>query len=923
MDSKRSKVHQSRILREMRNHAEHPFSPPSSTGSHGTVTLTSDISNFVPDGESTRQPMLPVINTSALIRTFPEWKGYTGGKENKQPEPASPEVVQNDSRSPDSVLRNNVRPPSRILCHKRLRPHDVRQAASHASSSSAFPTLRSLSFNSQFSDTASIFGSDSPRLRVHHQVPTVEDTMELNAPLNPSRGNLTTLLDTLQTARSEKVQTEEESVKRSSQISPKSQSNTGLSANAAHRLDRQSHLNNHNTMSPSIINQTAHSFFLPQFNHLNDFVSGTLRWSSFKNGTPVFVKHGRVHDRDTKASVDHHADFEAVTIPREEEEIFVSLDKIREEIQTLQEHDELVSKQAEQLQDEVCDLQAHLAKLKSRKDSAMGSDSDGSMLLQLTTQKSQLEEQLASLKNRLDQANRKISLNEIHNQSVVEERDGALHRVSDHVTTIKRLQTRNDAITQQKLELQEALRESEEELESERALLNSLHEKYEIVSEEHRLLKEDNLGLERQNEDLYNNTKLLQQQNAQLERENATLNDQVVQLQELVDELNKKLSQKTETQYAQQLKGKSKLTKMTQNWESEDRFTVVSETSAKAKTSQTHLPKQHNDTRESNLTRDSRRLFSQESKGSIPVTSKSKLAKMTQIQESGDRFTVASEMSAKTTTSQMDLQMQDDYTQQIDLTREPDLDSDQENMTSALFIDDVTLDSNKKFAQKQKAKNTPAVRVLSPVLSASEPSTQIEQTGAEKQKENVRPPVLTQSAKRVLNTLCQDHECYNCMVCARIQSHRHESNGKCGKKTVRVDRPVPVTDRVKGQSSTSTYTYEDQPTLRPSQDPAIALAKVMKGLKDEERHIRTAIARKQAVYDECDAAVNKRLWKQLDAEIRVLRKRRDLKRDQIYDLHDVLEGQKANAQLMSQEAIDMTITSVLSKDPTWNGIMDY
>ncbi len=442
-------------------------------------------------------------------------------------------------------------------------------------------------------------------------------------------------------------------------------------------------------------------------------------------------------------------------------------------------------------------------------------------------------------------------------------------------------------------------------------------------------LKEDNLGLERQNEDLYKNTKLLQQKNGQLERENINLQSEVAQLQELVDELKRKWSQKTETQHAQQSKGfmsglgKSKLTKMTQNWESEDRLTVVSEMSAKTTTSQMRLPNHDNETRESDFTRDSRRRFSQGSKGSMPITGKSKLAKMAQIQEPGDRHTVASEMSAKTTTSQMDLQMQDDYTQQIDLTREPEFDSDQENMTSALFIDDVTLDSNKKFAQKQRPKSTPAVRVLSPVPSETEPLTQTEQTSAGKQKENIPPPTLTQSAKRVLNTLCQDHECYNCMVCARIKSHRHESNGKCGKKTVRVDRPVPVTDRVKRQPSTSTYTYEDQPTLRPSQDPAIALAKVMKGLKDEERHIRNAIARKQAVYDECYAGVNKRLWKQLDAEIRVLRKRRDLKRDQIYDLHDVLEGQKANAQLMSQDAIDMTITSVLSKDPTWNGIMDY
>ncbi|KAI1129199.1 hypothetical protein F5Y10DRAFT_238774 [Nemania abortiva] len=864
MDDKTAR-YKSRILREMRNNAENPFSPPSSTGSHGTVTLTSHLD--LPDGESTRQPMMPVINTSVLGRTFPEWKDLHG-KENKRPEP---ETVNDDS---------------------------------------------------------SIFGPESPRLRAHYQVPAVEDTMDINPPVNPTRGNLTTLLDKLNTARSERARADQESLKRSSQILSKSQLSTRVATNATRRLNQQSRLDTQNSISRSFVNQTANSFFLPSLSHVNDFVSGTLRWSSLKNGMPIFVKHGRVHDREMKTTLDDHADFEAVTVPHEEEEIFVSLDKIREEIQTLQDHDELVSKQAEQLQDEVNELQSHVTKLKSRKDSATGSDTDRSIIVQLTTHNTELEEQISSFKTRLDQANRKLSLNEIHTQSFVAERDEAVKRVSDHEIAIKRLQERNNAITKQKMELLEALKGAEADLSSERSLLDELHEKYDVVCAEKNMLKEDNLGLERQNEGLYNSNKMLQQKNVRLEQENIALQDKAAQLQELVDELNQKLAQKSENQYTQESKGftpsmgRSKLTKMTQNWESGDRRTVVSETSAKAASSRMHLPEQDNDTRETNITRDSRRRYTQESKGSIPAMSKSKLTKLAH-QESEDRHTVVSEMSAKTTTSQMNFQMQDDYTQQIDLTRETQPESDEENMTSALFIDDVTLDSNKKFAQKQKAKSASTVRVLSPVLSVSEPSTQMEQAAKGKQKDTTARPALTQSAKRVLNTLCEDHECYNCMVCARIQSHRYESNGKGGKKTVRVDRPVPVTERAKKQPSTLTQDYEEDQTLRPSQDPAIALAKVMKGLKDEERHIRAAIARKQAVYDECDAAINKRLWKQLGAEIKVLSKRRDLKRDQIYDLHDVLEGQKANAQLMTQEAIDMTITSVLGKDPTWNGILDY
>ncbi|KAI1827521.1 hypothetical protein F4861DRAFT_550409 [Xylaria intraflava] len=912
MDSKKRGKYHSRILREMRNQVDQPWSPPTSTGSHGTVTLTSEFTHNL-DPEPARPPM-PKINTSVLARTFPEWKNYGKyGKENEKP--TSPEII-NDSHGLDLIRNDDLRERTRVFLEKCARPDASRplprlrpgsrylststsgsraastsSSASSRSSSGSFPAL---STTSRFSKTSSIFGSQSPRLRAHQTIPVTEESME-PLPLPKLRGNVTTLLSTLQTARSETSEEEEESMKQA-------------------ELDERVA-----TMGPPP-QRTVHSFFLPDLNHINDFVSGTLRWSSLKNGTPIFVKHGKVHDRETTASQDHHADFEAVTVPQEEEEIFVSLDKIREEIQTLQEHDGFISQHADELRTEICHLQNRIAQLEFRKDSAVGSESDGSMIVQLTAQKSQLEEKIASLKTQLDQANHKIGLSDVHNQSFVIERDQALQRASDHVITIKRLQARNDAITQEKLELQGALRHTEEDLSSERELLDTLRHKYDMVTKEKSLLKEDHLSLERQNDDLYNNNRSLQQKNTVLERENTHLQDKVAQLQDLIEELE--LAQKSQaSRYTRESKSftpglaQSKTTGISHIQGSRARRSPVAEMSTKM-ASGMHSSSQDNDTRESELSRESRQ-YTQESRGSMAGASRPKATKSTQVREPRDINTVMSEMSAKTTTSYTGPQTQDDYAQQINLTRESQVEVE-DNMTSALFIDDVTLDSNKKFPQKQKAKN--AVRVLSPILSVAEPTTETVKT-AGKQKDTTAAPILTQSAKCVLDNLCQDHECYNCVLCARIRS-RHETTGKYPKKTVRVDRPVPVTDRKKGQS-VAAQVYEDQPTLRPSQDPAIALAKVMKGLKDEERHIRFAISKKQAVYDECDPSFNKRLWKQLDAEIRVLRKRRDLKRDQIYDLHDVLEGQKANAQLMSQEAIDMTITSVLSKDPTWNGTMEF
>lgn len=98
--------HKSRIMREMYHQSQHPFNdPPSSTGSHSTVTssegmgLSSTLS-FDPDSQSTPRheqdnPTLPrhrpggrtgrfgtgnvktVVNTSAIHKFFPDWAGQT------------------------------------------------------------------------------------------------------------------------------------------------------------------------------------------------------------------------------------------------------------------------------------------------------------------------------------------------------------------------------------------------------------------------------------------------------------------------------------------------------------------------------------------------------------------------------------------------------------------------------------------------------------------------------------------------------------------------------------------------------------------------------------------------------------------------------------------------------------------------------
>lgn len=132
---------------------------------------------------------------------------------------------------------------------------------------------------------------------------------------------------------------------------------------------------------------TGRSFFLPSLGHINDLVSGTLRLSVMKNGAPVFVKQGKVREQSDPNN--KYADIEAIELPEPEPAIFISVDKIRDEVARLQEHDEMLQRECEELRAQLASLYQELHSPKSRKrpDSAIGSESDQSFVERLNAQK--------------------------------------------------------------------------------------------------------------------------------------------------------------------------------------------------------------------------------------------------------------------------------------------------------------------------------------------------------------------------------------------------------------------------------------------------------------------------------------------------------------------------------------------------------
>ena len=162
---------------------------------------------------------------------------------------------------------------------------------------------------------------------------------------------------------------------------------------------------------------------------------------------------------------------------------------------------------------------------------------------------------------------------------------------------------------------------------------------------------------------------------------------------------------------------------------------------------------------------------------------------------------------------------------------------------------------------------------------------------------------LSQSASEVFNQLAQ-HDGHNCSICKRVIEYGipHE-HGSATKLTV--PKPTPVSDRMPLPEPD-----DDEPTMRPSQPPALALAMVLKELEDELKHSKIKLSEYQALYNSHDPALSKRKRKAVFDRIEKLLATIDSKADQIYSLYDVLEGQKQSGQEMDEDEVEITLLSI-------------
>ncbi|KAM0345520.1 hypothetical protein ACHAPU_006447 [Fusarium lateritium] len=1048
--------YRSRILREMKSNRDNPFnSPPSSTGSHGTVSPTRSSVFSDPDGESTRRlnediarvtaPRSLPINWEAAHRKWPEFFGIPKTREvpvyddDTDPRPMSAESKEN--KPPASAFKFSIDDITQNTWQGSARTRSEMQprvdSDSDLSSILAKSPARGLSHQTWNKNTR----NPSPLAKVHTRVSS--DSMPEQKQKQQRRDRISDAFDRLRSgAKSPEVQGHNQEHKSSPQMSSAKSSLTAVPPSPA------------SIASPAHNESNGRSFFMPDISHLGDFVDGTLRFSgSMRNGVPIFVKNGRVHDRFEKPSLTTHAEVDEVEVPEDEEKIFVSMDMIREEIVSLQEHYDKVHEYAENLQEQVERLEAQLKSRKSFSDdyAPVGANEH------LMAQKTRLEVEVSTLQSRLEQASRKISLNEIENDSLSQERDRAVRKLQEACEDINKL-TRKLSTKQKELEtthrqlesteqirsendtlrrdlmslkhgrdslelenksllaanetlrkehetlkeeakslrsdsngtrhehqslfsenrslratnktlmeenedLRENLDGAQHELDAAREEVETLQQELQTVSEEKSTLGEDNASLVRHNEKYFEENKILRRENSGFERSVHDMHDENIKLKEEVEFLKGQLqsyrpvpkedfSARLDDETEENMTSAFFIPDITMNSDTNDVETVenAQATETKEITEQTddsaRLPTIP-DVTEETRTQTKRDITSQseakqslsKSKGSkspgqkvaFSIPTKSSKKSMSNVANQGSKRRTTSEPKRRSSLKGIAT-----YTYDMDTLE------DNDETTGAQSVEDATQDNSTQLSivpkprkeakaseHKQLTPRNTTVQSEKPKHSRShsqssrkQVTTDITANSIKSADKDITCPVLSSDAKRVLDDLCE-HECRNCTVCSRITSHRgifSSADIIAGKKRVTVPRPVPVTDRGLSEDA----------TMRPAQHPGHALAVVIKGLEDESHHLQLELTRIQAKYNGRDKALGRRERLTLAETIRTLLKSLEAKNDQIYSLYDVLEGQKAAGQAMSEEEIEMTVLNITgmtvrdvtshSDQLTWEGI---
>ncbi|KAJ5675462.1 hypothetical protein N7462_008359 [Penicillium macrosclerotiorum] len=661
-----------------------------------------------------------------------------------------------------------------------------------------------------------------------------------------------------------------------------------------------------NTMGDTM---TRQSFLLPDLPNISELVSGV-----YEDGTPVFSRHHKMrstrfvshpHDQDqTDVSfLREHMPLDAVPIPEDEKALFVSLRLLQDKVAELEMYKSDAERRIEGYREENAALKAGRSR---HSDKYASDDADykrGSKRLSSENQK--LEAANLALQNQLDVADRRSQVQEAAVKRLNQEREAAISQLGVAYLETRELKAENDQLRQENTDLKSQLSRlssksrEQDTIESETSVSASDADDSQMYIERStrdltskssrnnlKARRQDDsrakistqvdkeisrLEKERAEEALFSinvlppkrasaskssRSETSRQPEARTSRKQSNTGKQRVK-RVVLDDTTGVIDSTEQTKASSDVENLTLLSIIDENEIAQLRKTLEEERLAR-KQRRSSIPRDPTTTETVNTTRQSILKTPLPRKSSLR---ESKQAISRPVSAAGDvttRSTATTEgnISLVVPTPERPRRHSDHSVTSISQRKKQ---RNLEDMTSAFILPDITLSRAD--------------------LAATNPSR------------------LPEATKRALDDMAQ-HDEKNCMMCKNVLPH----DGQCNHEPIKVPKPVPVSERLPKPSP-----LNEDPTVRPSQPPTVALASVLKALEDELSHLKIQLASYQSAYNKLDASIGKRQRKSVQEKMETILREIDLKSDQIYALYDVLETCKGD---ISKHDLDMTLESI-------------
>ncbi|KAG2420908.1 hypothetical protein HFD88_000522 [Aspergillus terreus] len=664
---------------------------------------------------------------------------------------------------------------------------------------------------------------------------------------------------------------------------------------------------------------TQQSFLLPDLPNLSELVSGV-----YEDGTPVFTRQNRArttrfvsppHDIPEVSLTREHMPLDAVPIPEDEKALFVSLRLLQDKVSEL----ERAKADAERRIEEVKHENAALKTGKTRKDKQGRTKYDTERegyRRDSVLENQKLEEENLALQNKLDIMERKAQIHEAALKKLNRERDMAVSQLGVAYLESQDLKAEN-----------EDLRAEIAELKAQLTKLASFASK----TREETLESEQTSATEEGTDDSQTNT-----------RQSATVSRGTKELSKKSSRSRSKSGRREESRAMVSNQVDREISRLEKERADEELFSIDLPRSKGPAVSRSEKYESRPHSKKSNTGKQRvKRVVVEEIDVTEPVEStaeatgntrkssgtdkdvtflsfvdereiaqlrktleEERLARKRRVSNTAKEYTAnETENSTRRSTTKTTLPRKSSLKETKEIPSRP-----------ASAIGDVTATSKVSAAENEDSLSVPIVRQRRHSDHAATPRRRrhavedmtsafilpdITLHHADAIAED--PSRLPESAQRALDSATQ-HNGKNCTVCKRsVPGATCDHTGQ----SVKIPKPVPVSERMPEPSP-----YNEDPTLRPAQSPAVALATVLKALEDELSHLKMQLVTYQGAYNKLDASLSKRQRKSLGTKIEKILKDIDMKADQIYALYDVLEGQKQTGHEMSEQEMEMTLQSI-------------